>query len=195
MTAKMLMEKATARRKLDQYFTPAHATRELLKHIRLSGNVFECCVGDGGIYNELTGWDMLWSNDLDPNLKADFHNDVTQDWSFVFERCDWVVSNPPFNVASRILPLAFNYCRIGMAMLLRLSYLEPCLDRDKWLARHPLTKLIVLPRISFTGDGKTDNVTCAWMVWDKTAAQQEIVVVPRSYEYSTTIFRGEEGKQ
>lgn len=170
---------SATRRQLDQYFTPASATRELLKHVQLSGNVFECCVGDGGIYNALDGYSVLWSNDIDTSLKADFHNDVTQNWSFGFDKCDWVVSNPPFNVAPQILPHAYNYSRIGMAMLLRLSYLEPCLDRDQWLRSHPLTKLIVLPRISFTGNGRTDNVTCAWMIWDKRTDEQEIIVVSR----------------
>jgi hypothetical protein len=48
-----------------------------------------------------------------------------------------------------------------------MSYLEPVENRGVWLNEHPPTTLIVLPRISFTGDGKTDNVTCAWMVWRK----------------------------
>lgn len=147
--------------------------------------MFECCVGDGAIYDELTGWDTLISNDLDPNLSADYHEDITQPWAFGFDKCDWVVSNPPFSVAPTAVKAAYNYSRIGIAMLLRLSFLEPCESkvvasrRGKWLAAHPPTKLIVLPRISFTGDGKTDNVTCAWFVWDKTANHQEIIIVPK----------------
>lgn len=177
------------RRLYDQYFTPASATQALLRHVKLSGNVFECCVGDRGIYNELTGWDVLWSNDIDPDLEADYHKDITQPWEFGFDKCDWVVSNPPFSVAPTVVRMAYDYSRIGVAMLLRLSFLEPCESdktpkqrasrRGKWLAAHPPTKLIVLPRISFTGNGKTDNVTCAWMVWDKTADKQEIIIVPK----------------
>jgi hypothetical protein len=63
-------------------------------------------------------------------------------------------------------------------MFLRLSYLEPVRNRGAWLAAHPPTGLIVLPRISFTGDGQTDTVTCAWMVWDK-LARGTIRVIPR----------------
>jgi len=60
---------------------------------------------------------------------------------------------------------------------LRLSYLEPCQNRAQWLADHPLTKLIVLPRISFNGSGKTDSCTTAWMIWDKRDdAKTEIIV-------------------
>jgi hypothetical protein len=139
----------------------------------------ECCNGDGGISKALQGPVAKFTNDIDIYLDADFHHDVSLPWNFP-QQCDWVVSNPPFNVASQIIPLAFEYAKVGIAMLLRLSYLEPCMDRDRWLRDHPPSKLIVLPRISFTGDGKTDNVTCAWMVWDKRSTTQEIIVVPRS---------------
>ena len=52
-----------------------------------------------------------------------------------------------------------------------------CEGRGAWLAAYPPTTLIVLPRISFTGDGNTDSATCAWFVWDRDAASQRIVVV------------------
>jgi hypothetical protein len=61
-------------------------------------------------------------------------------------------------------------------MLLRLSYLEPTEDRGAWLNSHPPTDLIVLPRISFTGNGKTDSVTCAWIVWRKQCNTQRIAI-------------------
>lgn len=138
----------------------------------------ECCNGDGGISKNLHSPLAIWTNDIDIYLKADFHHDVTLPWNFP-QQYDWIVSNPPFNVASQIIPRAWDAAVVGIAMLLRLSYLEPCLDRDQWLESFPPTKLIVLPRISFTGNGKTDNVTCAWMVWDKRTTQQEIIVVPR----------------
>jgi hypothetical protein len=64
-------------------------------------------------------------------------------------------------------------------MLLRLSFLEPTRERGPWLAANPPDLVIVLPRISFTGDGKTDSVTCAWMIWDKDIKDRGIVVSPR----------------
>ncbi len=72
-----------------------------------------------------------------------------------------------------------NKARVGVAFLLRLSYLEPCWDRADWLVQHPVSKLIVLPRISFTGDHKTDSVTCGWFVWVKGGTEQQIEVAPR----------------
>ncbi len=57
------------------------------------------------------------------------------------------------------------------------SVLEPCEGRGAWLAAHPPQALIVLPRMSFTGEGKTDSVTCAWVVWAREAEGQWIEIV------------------
>lgn len=175
----------TTRRHLDQYFTPAAATRVLMRHINLKTmHVLECCNGDGAISRELYGYDSLWTNDIDQSLTADFHNDVTQDWYFSNHAFDYIITNPPFNQAAQIVPLAYSHARVGMAMLLRLSFLEPCRDRARWLQQHPPTQLICIPRISFTGDGKTDNVATAWMLWDKRwHAPHGIKVIPREAHY------------
>jgi hypothetical protein len=84
-------------------------------------------------------------------------------------RYDWIITNPPYNQAPAILPLAFQNCRVGMAMLLRLSYLEPCENRARWLAEHPPAKLIVFnPRPRFRADtGGSDSVTSAWFIWHR----------------------------
>ncbi len=173
---------SSPRRHLDQYFSPARATHVLQRHVSIKGSVFECCNGDGGISKNLRGLvpgEPLITNDIDTALEADFHFDVARPWSVPI-KCDWVISNPPFNEAAVIIPHAYEYATVGVAMLLRLSYLEPCLNRAAWLAQYPPTQLIVLPRISFTGDGKTDNVTCAWFVWIKDCVEKSgITIVPR----------------
>lgn len=182
---------SSPRRHLDKYYTPAFATRELLNHIHLTGNVLECCSGDGAISKELKvscskhlgSGATIWTNDIDVEMQADFHSDMTQPWPFKFHNFQWIVTNPPFNQAPQIVPRAYDMASDGIAMLLRLSYLEPCFSRKsnraQWLSEHPPNQLIVLPRISFTGNGKTDSVTCAWMIWVKGSTEQRIRVVPR----------------
>jgi hypothetical protein len=157
------------RRRLDQYFTPASATEELQKQIDFSSSwVLECCNGDGGI-SKVLRTAVTKTNDIDPDLDATYHLDAAkaESWKQFPAGAHWVVSNPPFNQAPLIVPLALDYTEVGIAMLLRLSFLEPVENRGVWLNFYPPTNLIVLPRISFTGDGKTDNVTCAWMIWRK----------------------------
>jgi hypothetical protein len=158
------------RRANDFYPTPSWAERELDRRIPISGVVFEPCVGDGDLIRHRN--DVAWTNDIDPSKEASFHLDATKTGSWdEFPWCDWVVTNPPFDRAMSILSLAIDRARVGVAFLLRLSFLEPTkgttrhAGRRDWLAAHPPDRLLVLPRISFTGDGNTDSVTCAWMVW------------------------------
>ena len=164
---------SSQRRKLDQYFTEARATYALLDYVSVKGRyIFECCNGAGDISKLLAPECVaIKTNDIDPTLEANYHLDaaVRKSWEEFPAGADWTISNPPFNLASQIIPLAFDYSVIGISMLLRGSYTEPTFDRQDWLKAHErhLAHIIYLPRISFTGDGKTDNVSCNWYVWTK----------------------------
>ena len=167
-----------ARRSNDFYPTPSWATERLLGLFPLTGTVGEPCSGAGDVANVLRRHNKVWTNDIDLDHVADSHYDLTDPeiWGKLPD-CDWIVTNPPFKIAAAIVPAAYEKARLGLAMFLRLSYLEPCQNRAQWLEDHPLTKLIVLPRFSFTGNGKSDSCTTAWMVWDKRDdAQTEIIV-------------------
>lgn len=155
----------------DWYPTPSWATSRLLDSApsMRGARVLEPCVGAGDISDALIGAGCcVETNDFDRRVVADSHLDATfvRSWQEI-ERPDFVVTNPPFSLAPAIVPLAWEHATVGVAMLLRLSYLEPCENRATWLEAHPPGKVLVLPRISFTGDGKTDSVTCAWIGWAK----------------------------
>jgi hypothetical protein len=168
---------ATMRRRMDAYYTPKHAVRNLLAYHHIGGTILEPCVGEGHIIQALGGSFKVITNDMDPTKTADYNEDATSpSWWDSMPEVDWVITNPPFSEAPKIIPLAYGKANRGIAMLLRLSYLEPCKNRAAWLRKYPVSKLIVLPRISFTGDGKTDSVTCAWFIWDKYATNQRIIV-------------------
>lgn len=169
-----------ARRELDFYPTPAKLTQELLKRVDISGTIFECCAGDGAIaeaFTENPKWEEITTNDIiyTPTKKIilDYKADATdpENWHQFEWQFDWIITNPPFTDAHIILPLAWNNCKVGMAMLLRLTYLEPTLNRGEWLQENSkyLTNLIIFgqPRPSFTADGKVDSCTTAWFVWRK----------------------------
>lgn len=155
---------------LDRYYTPKWATEILLRCLdaEYSDSIYEPCSGKLDIAKVLykAGFEKLVTNDIDPATVAHFHNDAI-DFLQESQHSDWIITNPPFSEASRILKVSYEIARKGIAFLLRLSWLEPCQDRADFLKENPPTKLIVLPRISFTGDGKVDSVTCSWMVWYK----------------------------
>jgi hypothetical protein len=132
----------------------------LLENIKLKGRVFECCNGQGHISRYLNN---PITNDITTGFDATNH----MYWNDINPKPDWTVTNPPFSSAIKILYNAVHYSTLGVAFLLRLSFLEPTKDRVRFLSEKPPNKLIVLPRYSFSGDGKTDSVTCAWMIWDK----------------------------
>lgn len=157
------------RRKNDFYETPPVFTNILLEDIKgyMGKNVLECCNGDGAISNVLTkkGYQVV-TNDIERD--ADTNYDATEDalWMKHYHNVSWVISNPPFKSAPSIVKKAYHTAYDGIAMLLRLSFLEPCQNRGDFLSNHP-PNLIVLPRHSFTGDGGVDSVTCAWFYWIK----------------------------
>ena len=84
----------------------------------------------------------------------------------------WIITNPPYSSLTclGIAQEALRYSKIGVALLLRLSFLEPTRSagsRGDWLKDNPPDRLIVLPRYSYTRNGKTDSVTTAWHIWLK----------------------------
>jgi hypothetical protein len=162
----------TVRRANDFYPTPSWAERELDRRVPIAGTIAEPCVGDGDLIRHRS--DIAWTNDIDLERPATYHLDARSPCAWeTFPPCDWVVTNPPFGDALCILSHAVKHARVGVAFLLRLSFLEPTAGttrhagRADWLVANPPDRLIVLPRISFTGDGSTDSVTCAWMVWSR----------------------------
>ena len=163
------------RHKLDQYFTPGWAVRELLKHVNLEGTrILEPCAGEGGIWKPLRARlkkIQLVTNDIDPTMDTELNFDATtaEFWDIPLS-VDWVITNPPFSAGFDILWRARQRAKKGVAFLMRLSFLEPTKKhpRGAWLHQNPPDLLVVLPRYSFTGDGKTDSVACAWMVWYNT---------------------------
>lgn len=159
----------------DFYPTPTPITEGLLKSVSITGGVFEPCAGHNAITDVLNqhsdinavGSDLLW--DIPEKHTTNDATDPTfwHEWG----KFDWVATNPPFSVAEKILPLGYEHADVGIAFLLRLSWLEPCNGRAQWMEDHKdhLQKIIIVsPRVRFRTDiNGSDSVTCAWFVWRK----------------------------
>lgn len=172
-----------SRRKLDHYPTETTVTHALLARFgnEINGRILEPTAGAGQIARALAGNDRtIFTNDIDPDHKCDFTSDATDPFAFcwgLYGGIDWVVTNPPFSLAEDILANAMSNARVGVAFLLRLSYMEPVVSRAAWLCGYA-DKMVyqgaLNPRPHFRkGEinpktGKkygTDNVTVAWFVW------------------------------
>lgn len=150
-----------ARRVLDAYYTGREAVASLRSRVLISGTVLEPCHGKGAITRCFPDCSVV-TNDIDPACFADTCVDARV---LTANGVDWTVTNPPFSDAFEILQ-NFHRQRHRIAMLLRLSFLEPTVERAAWLAQNPPSGIIVLPRYSYTGNGKTDSVTSAWLLWN-----------------------------
>ncbi len=166
------------------YETPKAFTRWLFDEVKIFGQVLEPCVGSAAIVDAAiespTVPYMQWhTNDLDKRWPADWHGDAAKadvgGTSF-----DWTVSNPPFSPAIEIITAALRYSRVGVAMHLRASIHEVLKTgvRRTWMAQHPPTGILWLPRFAYqrskkTGKWTTDSVGACWCVWlkDPNAAQ------------------------
>lgn len=167
------------RRENDFYETPVWMTRSLLDLVpEIGGQVIECCSGDQSIANILRdeGGLKVFANDIDKWRPADSHLNAADPgfWAMVAPFCDWVITNPPYEMplCRDIVAGAVKHARVGVAMMLRISYEEPTAKvhpRGPWLAANPLSRKLVMPRHSFTGNGKSDSATTAWMIWSRIA--------------------------
>lgn len=136
---------------------------------------FEPCVGDGIICQ---GVPAVWkTNDLDPGWAADTHYDAghSQLWELQ-HHFDLVMTNPAYRIAYETLYYGLLVAPV-VCLHVRLSFLEPMKreagqSKNILLRSFPPTTLAVLPRFPYqvsvnTGQPSQDNVTSAWMIWDR----------------------------
>lgn len=178
------------RRTNDFYPTPGRATEILIEEFPIFKDmiIWEPCAGDGAIANVFKPFTQVVTSDVDPAMPCSFWADARTANFYdcvphsLMDRRLAAVTNPPFLVAFEILKNLFSH-DIPIALLLRLSFKEPTNERGAWLAEHPPDREIVLPRISFTGDGKTDSVTCAWQCWGVEPGKSIIIPKSRFYKH------------
>lgn len=159
----------------DVYPTPEFMTHHLCDAleevgVNLSGRyLFEPCVGTGAITRVVSArfpgakW---YSNDIDHRFVAERHEDAAKPDAWHGLGLDAVITNPPFNAANEIIPLALATAPIVIS-LLRISWFEAT-ERRQWLERRPPSSIIGLRRWSFDHSGDVDNVIACWFLWGVT---------------------------
>lgn len=193
MQASLLDVDPHTRRAFDYYPTPPWMTLALWHRMPVwlgvhPYYVLEPCAGRGAIAEVLRRQNYVGhveTNDLDPSTPSDTHLDAARPeyWDAIrartHNRPEWGVTNVPFELANTIVPLAVRSLSL-FATILRLSWLEPTEGRQTFLQSHPPSRLIVLPRHDFRGNGSTDSVTSAWFIWDHADTDGKIEVVTKS---------------
>lgn len=173
---------------LDRYYTPESATEKLLKYMgsRISGIVWEpCCGADmiGRVVRRHPGVERVILTDVDPDSAREEHHDfLANEHSADFY--DWIVSNFPYSIPyGNGTATATDFTRIalanssdcGLAALYRLSWLEPCKEREDIFRDHPPTDVLILPRVHYINAPGSNNMTSAWVIWDPAREGQQTV--------------------
>ena len=154
----------------EQYYTPPACTHALLRHLDMEPTtILEPCAGDGWISRVLNkeGHTTITA-DVNPDAPVDMPGN---DFFACDYTCDMpIITNPPWSDAALFVRRALEFTP-DVAMLLRLTVIEPCDDETKPKSYRPdlvcgHRSHVVLPRVSFyRGDSGTDSVCPAWFIW------------------------------
>jgi hypothetical protein len=167
----------------DFYPTEARLTNLILRECRdIPDLILEPCAGRRDISKILqaSGREVMSTDLVDPDGE---HLDATKRDYWIKRSAalaaasnpdcrNWAtVTNPPFSLAPQILSHALDFSPWGVAMLLRLSFLEPTKNRAEILQKHADNLMLVMPvspRPRFRADSSgCDSVTVAWFVWQR----------------------------
>jgi len=167
--------------KNDAYYTPLPIYKWLSDKLQLTEQrIFDPCCGNSHATALTFGRDnSVASNDIIPPENSDrYCFDATDPWcvhipEYYLSAIDWVITNPPYKrgMSESIVQQALIHANTGVAMLLRLSWLEPTRNRVKLLTNSsPRMELLavypVSPRPKFDpNQNGNDSVTVAWFIW------------------------------
>jgi hypothetical protein len=158
----------------DLYETPTEATLALLRAEKLPRYLWEPAAGRGAIVEVLrtAGYTVLASDLVDYGCPTHFtRRDFLMELKAP-ERCEAIITNPPFKLASQFAAHALELCP-KLYMLLRLAFLEgtnrsPILDGGALARVHVFrNRLPRMHRDGWTGPQASSSIAFAWFVWDR----------------------------
>lgn len=96
---------------------------------------------------------------------------------------DWVISNPPFRLADQFIARALEVAKVGVAMIVRTSFLEGIGRYEGLFSKTPptvvaqFTERVPMVKGRLTATGSTATSYC-WLVWVKGAEGTKLVWIP-----------------
>ena len=169
---------------LDFYPTPAWATEALFENILTNwecfiGGNFVCwepACGKGHMSDVLNGYfTSVVSTDVKDYGYAEMDcvfNFITGDLNNLnILDVDWIITNPPFNLADKFILRALNIAEFGVAIFARIQLLEGAFRYHNLYSKEPPT--IIAPfasRVNLKEGGLSDKsgqMMFAWYVWER----------------------------
>ena len=159
---------------LDFFPTPPWATRALCGWLHerhpffTRGTVWEPACGAGDMARPLAEtFQRVIATDV-----ADYGFGAVRDflWPGPDEPVDWVITNPPFRLASQFIARAHEVSRVGVAMLVRTAFLEGGERYASLFAVKPPSEILQFAervpmfRGRLDAEGSSATAYC-WLVW------------------------------
>lgn len=172
-----MAQRSEAKNSLDDFPTPPWATRALVKYA-ISANdslrsmtCLEPACGRGHMsvtlaeyFGEVSSFDVF---DYSFGEVADFLKSKHANNSF-----DWVITNPPFQLAEEFVDRSMKIARRGIAILTRTVFIESVGRYDRLFKNNPPSRFAQfterVPMVKGRVDKKASTATgYAWLVWEK----------------------------
>jgi hypothetical protein len=184
----IIKENGGERRENDFYETPLAFAATVMYNIPCHPAAVETALDPGagrGVWGralrpwnhsaEITGVDIQPPSELIKN-HTEFERAYNQ-WHFCDfleweapKKYDLIMGNPPFKLVHEFVDKCLGLLEPNgqLVFLMRLAMLESQKRYKTWWTHSPIKKVMVSPkRISFTGDGKSDDTAYAVFIWQE----------------------------
>ena len=111
--------------------------------------------------------ELIEDSDVFSQLYDEWHYGDFLEWE-TDDKYDLIMGNPPFKLIHEFVDKSLGLLAPNgqLVFLMRLAMLESQKRFKTWWTHSPIQKVLVSPRrISFTGDGKSDDTAYAIFIW------------------------------
>lgn len=178
---------------LDDFPTQPWATRALCEHVLGSVRGLTCwepACNRGHMVDPLGDYFYaVWASDVhDYGLDGAFLHDFLTPFTphvmkWAVSKPDWVISNPPFRLAEQFIARALEVATVGVAMIVRTSFLEGIGRYENLFSKTPPTivaqfaERVPMVKGKLTATGSTATSYC-WLIWRKGEKGTRLVWIP-----------------
>lgn len=176
---------------LDDFPTQPWATRALCRHVigdhyLHMQTVWEPACNRGHMALPLAeSFEKVLASDIFPygyGIQGDFLIPGIVPWDDDLS-VDWIITNPPFRLAEQFIARALDIATVGVAMIVRTSFLEGIGRYENLFSKNPpsivaqFSERVPMVKGRLTATGSTATSYC-WLVWKIGATGTKLVWIP-----------------
>jgi hypothetical protein len=171
----VMAQRVEPKESLDDFPTPPWATRALMEHVLSDStrnmSCFEPACGQGHMAKVLSEYFRR----VDASDIADYGFGRTADFLATHKtvgQYDWIITNPPFNLAEKFVNLSLDVVTQGVAILVRTVFIESVGRYERLFRERPpafFAQFVErVPMVKGRLDPKASTATgYSWLVWAK----------------------------